>query len=139
MGYFLFQNLVTLVGIKDETKIKKILIATTTTLYWLSVKRVHSQFNIFVQKLILCNDLCVYLIGIPNLKQTFSICLIWRSTWKIKSSFLKWTNPGLFFIYFRLLKHILQILQQVGIWKNVHPVFGAGIWTHNLWNMSLLP
>ena len=23
--------------------------------------------------------------------------------------------------------------------KNVHPVYGAGIQTHNLWNMSLLP
>ena len=25
------------------------------------------------------------------------------------------------------------------MWKNVHPVYGAGIRTHNLWNMSLLP
>ena len=23
--------------------------------------------------------------------------------------------------------------------KNVHPVYGAGTWTHNLWNTSLLP
>ena len=23
--------------------------------------------------------------------------------------------------------------------KKVHPVYGAGIWTHDLWNMSLLP
>ena len=23
--------------------------------------------------------------------------------------------------------------------KNVHPVYSAGIWTHDLWNMSLLP
>ena len=25
------------------------------------------------------------------------------------------------------------------MWKNVHPVYGAGIQTHNLQNMSLLP
>ena len=25
------------------------------------------------------------------------------------------------------------------MWKNVHPVFGAGIRTHDLWNTSLFP
>ena len=25
------------------------------------------------------------------------------------------------------------------MWKNVHPVYGAGIWTHNLQNVSLFP
>ena len=25
------------------------------------------------------------------------------------------------------------------MWKNVHPVYGAGIRSHDLWNMSLLP
>ena len=25
------------------------------------------------------------------------------------------------------------------MWKNVHPVYGAGIRTHNLWSKSLLP
>ena len=25
------------------------------------------------------------------------------------------------------------------MWKNVHPIYGAGIWTHNLLNMSHLP
>ena len=44
-----------------------------------------------------------------------------------------------FFIYFRLFNHTFQILQQIGMWKNVHPVDGAGIRTHDLWNMSLLP
>ena len=24
------------------------------------------------------------------------------------------------------------------MWKNVHQVYGTGIWTHDLWNMSLL-
>ena len=30
-----------------------------------------------------------------------------------------------------------QLLQQINV-KNVHPVNGAGIQTHDLWNMSLL-
>ena len=25
------------------------------------------------------------------------------------------------------------------MWKNVHPVYSAGIQTHDLWNMSLFP
>ena len=38
--------------------------------------------------------------------------------------FLKWANPGLFFVYFRLFKQTLQFWQQINV-KNVHPVFGA--------------
>ena len=56
----------------------------------------------------------------------------------IQMLLLKWANPGLFFIYFRLFKHTLQFLQQINV-KNVHLVYGAGIQTHDLWNMSLLP
>ena len=41
--------------------------------------------------------------------------------------FLKWANPGLFFIYFHLFKHTFQILQQIQMSKNVHPGYGAGI------------
>ena len=51
--------------------------------------------------------------------------------------FFKWANTGLFLIYFRLFKHPLEFLQ-INV-KNVHPVYGAGIQTHKLWNMSLLP
>ena len=47
-------------------------------------------------------------------------------------------QPRPLFIYFRRFKHTLQILQQINV-KNVHPVYGVGIGTHNLWNMSLLP
>ena len=48
-------------------------------------------------------------------------------------------NPGLFLIYFRLFKEIIQFLQQINV-KNVHPVVcGAGIRTHDLQDMSLLP
>ena len=28
-----------------------------------------------------------------------------------------WANSGLFFFYFHLFKHTLQILQQIGVWK----------------------
>ena len=41
--------------------------------------------------------------------------------------------PGLLIVYFRSFQPSLQILQQI----NVHPVYGAGIRTHDLWNMSL--
>ena len=47
-------------------------------------------------------------------------------------------NPGHFSINFGLSKHTLQFLQQINV-KNVHLVYGAGIWTHDLWNMILLP
>ena len=55
------------------------------------------------------------------------------------SSFFKWANSGLFLICFRLYKHTLQILQQIGMWQNVLPVYTARIQTHNFWHMSLLP
>ena len=44
--------------------------------------------------------------------------------------FKKWAIPGLFFVYFRIFKQTLQFLQQIHV-KNVHPVNGAGIRTHN--------
>ena len=46
--------------------------------------------------------------------------------------------PGLFFAYFHILKKTLQFFQQIGV-KNVHPVYGDGIRTHDLQDMSLLP
>ena len=75
-----------------------------------------------------CQDLSCEL-GMRKLK-------INKSYFEILGIFL---NPGLFFIYFCLFKHRLPILQEIGMWKNVHPVNSAGIWTRNLWNMSLLP
>ena len=50
--------------------------------------------------------------------------------------FLKRAIPGLFFVYFRLFKQTLQFLQQINV-KNVHPVYGAGIRTHELRNISV--
>ena len=65
------------------------------------------------------------------------------------SDVLGWTNQRafyqrrvitlticLFFVYFRPFKQTLQILQQLNV-KKVHPVSGAGIWTQDLWIMSL--
>ena len=43
--------------------------------------------------------------------------------------FFKWANPACFRLF----------LQQIGMWKSVHPVYCADIRTDNLWNMSLLP
>ena len=46
--------------------------------------------------------------------------------------------PGLFFVYFRLFKQTLQFLQQINV-KNVHPIYGARIRTHDLQYTSRLP
>ena len=54
--------------------------------------------------------------------------------------FKKWTNPGLFFIYFQSSKTKNTIFTTIQCKKcRVHPVYGARIWTHDLSNMSRLP
>ena len=52
---------------------------------------------------------------------------------------LEMGHPGLFFvfIYFWLFKN--YNFYNKYMCKNVHPVNGAGIWTHYLQNVSLLP
>ena len=67
--------------------------------------------------------------------------LTWEGgRWKPQKCFFKKrANLIPFFIYFCLFKHALQFLQQKGMFKSVHPVYGAGIRTHDLWIMSLLP
>ena len=51
----------------------------------------------------------------------------------------KWANPASFSFIFGLFQtNINTILQQINV-KNVHPVYGTGIRTHDLLNMSLLP
>ena len=55
------------------------------------------------------------------------------------SFFLNGPTPTSFSFIFGLFKQTsLQFLQQINV-KNVHQVYGAGIRTHNLWNMSLFP
>ena len=66
-----------------------------------------------------------------------SVQLCYRITLSILF-FKKCEIPGLFFVYFRLFKQTLQFLQQIYV-KNVHPVYGAGILTHDLQDLSLLP
>ena len=44
----------------------------------------------------------------------------------------------LYFVYFPLFKQTLQFLLQICV-KNVHPVNGARIRTHDLLEMSILP
>ena len=52
--------------------------------------------------------------------------------------FKKWANPGLFFVYFQSFQANNTILQQINV-KNIHPVNGARIRTHDLRNISLFP
>ena len=47
-------------------------------------------------------------------------------------------SSAYFFVYFCFFKHTLHFFNKY-MWKNVHPVYGAGIRTHDLRNMSLLP
>ena len=56
-------------------------------------------------------------------------------------TYSNWINkngptPASFLFIFGLFKQTLQFLQYV---KNVHPVYGAGIRTHDLQNVSLFP
>ena len=47
-------------------------------------------------------------------------------------------HPHPLFNLFLAFQTNITILQQINV-KNVHPVYGAGIQAHDLWNMSLLP
>ena len=61
-----------------------------------------------------------------------------HSFWPYHILFKKWVNPGPFSFIFGLFKQTVQFLQQINV-KNDHPIYGAGIWTHNLPNMSRHP
>ena len=60
------------------------------------------------------------------------------AVYEFQPKHIKRANPSLFMIIFSLFKQSLQFYNK-NMWKNVHPVYGAGIWTHNLQDMSLLP
>ena len=48
------------------------------------------------------------------------------------TTILKRATPASFFVYFRLFKQTLQFLQQIYVKKCFdHPVYGAGIQTHD--------
>ena len=66
--------------------------------------------------------------------------IILQNSFSQKSERSNWQkrDQSSFSIIFRLFKKtLLQFLQQINV-KNVHPVYGAGIWTHNLLNLSRL-
>ena len=56
--------------------------------------------------------------------------------------YIQYTVPGfepmtLFSIYFWSFQ--TNIIYNKYMWTNVHPVYSAGIRTHDLWNVSLFP
>ena len=53
-------------------------------------------------------------------------------------SYLKRAISSLLFRLFSVFSNKLQFLQKINV-KNSHPVYGAGIRTHDLLNMSRLP
>ena len=58
---------------------------------------------------------------------------------KMEIVFLKKRANSVLFLYiFGLFKQTIQFLQQINV-KNVHPVYSAGIRTHDLSNMSRPP
>ena len=48
-------------------------------------------------------------------------------------------QPSLFFRLFSVFSNKIYNFYYKFMWKNVHPVYGAGIRTHTLLKMSLLP
>ena len=59
--------------------------------------------------------------------------------WSTKCFFKKnLGQPGLLFVYFRSFQKHYNFYNKY-MWKNVHPVYGAGIQTHNLRNCESLP
>ena len=65
------------------------------------------------------------------LGRSFCDTELWRA-------FLKEMGHGLCLSFFNLFNQNFTMLQQINV-KNVHPVSGARIRTHNLLIMSLLP
>ena len=65
---------------------------------------------------------------------------LFKAGFNISFFFKNGPTPASFLFIFGPFKQTIQFLQQINVKKcHVHPVFGAGIWTHDLWNLSLLP
>ena len=60
---------------------------------------------------------------------------------EIKLHFLKkWANPGLFFRLFLVFSNMqYNFYNKCEKCPNLHPIYGAGIWTHNLTHTSHHP
>ena len=67
-----------------------------------------------------------------NWATTTSLEILLIEGTRVKVSFLKWAIPYLFFVIFRLFKQTSRHFYNKLIWKNVHPVYGAGIRTQPL-------
>ena len=80
---------------------------------------------------------CVVPLPITVKKLTYFFVVIIKELYS--SIVKKWTNPGLFLVYFCSFSN-----KQYNFTTNkcekcqVHPVYGTGIRTHDLWNMSRL-
>ena len=58
----------------------------------------------------------------------------------LKQIIKNWPIPASFSFIFGLFQtNIITIFTTNICGKNVHPVYGAGIRTHDLWNVSLFP
>ena len=57
--------------------------------------------------------------------------------WHVIINFINGPFPASFSFIFGLFQTNIAILQQINV-KNVHPVYGTGIRTHDLKNMRLL-
>ena len=53
-------------------------------------------------------------------------------------SYKNWPAPASFSFIFGLFEQTIQFYSKY-LWKNVHPVYGAGIQSHDLWKVSLFP
>ena len=78
------------------------------------------------------------LMGLSNLKPLQYI--IFEHNVFCKSSILfKLVIPGLFFKFFSVFFSQTSLFCNNLMWRNVHPSYGAGIWSHDLLNVSLIP
>ena len=81
-------------------------------------------------------------IPMTNASHTSTTAQLANTKYKIikQGFFKKGANLGLFDLLFSVFsnKHHYNFYNKC-LWKNVHPVYGAGIWTLNLRNLSLLP
>ena len=64
--------------------------------------------------------------------------LIYEAKSYILTFFKNGPTPASFSFIFGLFKQTTNFYNKY-MWKNVHPVYGAGIQTHNLRNVSILP
>ena len=80
-----------------------------------------------------------YLFGQIQSGETGGQPYIDASPYKVRDYFLKMGQPRPLFRLFLVFSNKHYNFYNKYMWKNVHPVYGPGIRTHELWNMSLFP